>query len=170
MRTGQEMLPPGLNPTLILDVLCGAEAPLFSVTARHGAFLSAFVTLDSRSGAGPPFPSFQLRRVPRPCRVFCDRAGILTYPGTTAVNYTYDNDSRLTQVTDPTGAYQFTFDSMGRLTGTTTQYAFLNSRTFTNSYSYDAVSNGRSVVRPLHSPKSHDARKGPLSWPRSCQA
>jgi hypothetical protein len=32
-------------------------------------------------GAGPPFPSSQLRRVPRPCRVFCDRAGILTpYP------------------------------------------------------------------------------------------
>jgi hypothetical protein len=32
-------------------------------------------------GAGPPFPSSQLPRVPRPCRVFCDRAGTLTsYP------------------------------------------------------------------------------------------
>jgi len=38
-----------------------------------------------------------------------------TYPDSTAVNYTYDNDSRLTQVTDPTGTYQFTFDNMGRL-------------------------------------------------------
>lgn len=36
------------------------------------------------------------------------------------MNYTYDNDSRLTQVTDPTGTYQFTFDNMGRLTSTTT--------------------------------------------------
>jgi hypothetical protein len=32
-------------------------------------------------GAGPPFRASQLRRVARPCRVFCDRAGILTsYP------------------------------------------------------------------------------------------
>jgi YD repeat-containing protein len=39
-----------------------------------------------------------------------------SYPDTTTVNYTYDLDSRLTQVTDPTGTYQFTFDNMGRLT------------------------------------------------------
>jgi YD repeat-containing protein len=38
-----------------------------------------------------------------------------SYPDTTTVNYTYDNDSRLTQVTDPTGTYQFTVDNMGRL-------------------------------------------------------
>ena len=38
-----------------------------------------------------------------------------SYPDSSAVNYTYDNDSRLTQVTDPTGTYQFTFDNMGRL-------------------------------------------------------
>jgi YD repeat-containing protein len=56
------------------------------------------------------------------------------------VNYTYDNDSRLTQVTDPTGTYQFTFDNMGRLTNTTTSYAFLTGRNFTTSYSYDAAS------------------------------
>jgi RHS repeat-associated protein len=63
------------------------------------------------------------------------------YPDNSTVNYTYDNDSRLTQVTDPTGAYSFTFDNMGRLTGTTTQYAFLTGRTFTTAYSYDAASN-----------------------------
>ena len=34
-----------------------------------------------------------------------------SYPDTTTVNYTYDLDSRLTQVTDPTGTYQFTFDN-----------------------------------------------------------
>ena len=47
-----------------------------------------------------------------------------SYPDTSTVNYTYDNDSRLTQVTDPTGTYQFTFDNMGRLSGTSTQYGF----------------------------------------------
>src|SRR5712664_4207290 len=35
-----------------------------------------------------------------------------TYPDSTSVAYTYDNDTRLTQVTDPTGTYQFTFDNM----------------------------------------------------------
>src|SRR6266571_575233 len=64
-----------------------------------------------------------------------------TYPDSTAVNYTYDNDSRLTQVADPTGTYQFTFDNMGRLTSTTTNYAFLTSRSFTGSYAYDKASN-----------------------------
>jgi RHS repeat-associated protein len=64
-----------------------------------------------------------------------------SYPDTSTVNYTYDDDSRLTQVTDPTGTYQFTFDNMGRLTGTSTQYAFLTSRSFTTTYSYDTASN-----------------------------
>jgi len=63
-----------------------------------------------------------------------------TYPDSTTVNYTYDNDSRLTQVIDATGTYQFTFDNMGRLTGTTTQYSFLG-RSFSTSYNYDAASN-----------------------------
>jgi len=57
------------------------------------------------------------------------------------VNYRYDNNSRLTQVTDATGTHQSTFDNMGRLTGTTTQYSFLTGRSFTTSYSYDAASN-----------------------------
>ena len=71
-----------------------------------------------------------------------------SYPDTTTVNYIYDNDSRLTQVTDPTGTYQFTFDNMGRLSGTSTQYAFLTSRTFTTSYGYDAASNRTSFTDP----------------------
>ena len=77
-----------------------------------------------------------------------DRLTQKSYPDSMAVTYTYDNDSRLTQVTDSTGTYQFTFDSMGRLTGTTTQYAFLASRAFTNSYSYDAASNRTGFVDP----------------------
>jgi RHS repeat-associated protein len=71
-----------------------------------------------------------------------------TYPDTTTVNYTYDNDSRLTQVVDPTGTYSFTFDNMGRLTGTTTSYSFLTSRTFTTAYSYDAASNRTGFTDP----------------------
>jgi RHS repeat-associated protein len=71
-----------------------------------------------------------------------------SYPDTTTVNYTYDNDSRLTQVVDPTGTYQFTFDNMGRLTATSTQYAFLTSRSFTTSYGYDAASNRTSFTDP----------------------
>jgi len=31
---------------------------------------------------------------------------------------------RLTQVTDPTGTYTFTFDNMGRLTAATSNYSF----------------------------------------------
>jgi hypothetical protein len=39
-----------------------------------------------KMGASPPFPSSQLPRVPRPCRAFCDRAGILTsIPTTTPI-------------------------------------------------------------------------------------
>ena len=48
--------------------------------------------------------------------------------------------SRLTQVTDPSGTYGFTYDNVGRLTGTGTQYSFL-SGTLSNSYGYDAASN-----------------------------
>jgi RHS repeat-associated protein len=63
-----------------------------------------------------------------------------TYPDSTAVNYTYDPLSRLTQVTDPSGAYSFTYDNLGRLLGTNTQYSFFGSA-LTNSYTYDAASN-----------------------------
>ena len=57
-------------------------------------------------------------------------------------------DSRLTQVTDPTGTYSFTFDNMGRLTNTTTSYTFLTGRNFTTSYSYDAASNHTGFTDP----------------------
>jgi len=70
------------------------------------------------------------------------------YPDTSTVNYTYDNDSRLTQVTDPTGTYQFTFDNMGRLTGAATQYAFLTSRTLTTSYVYDTLNRLQTLTPP----------------------
>ena len=71
-----------------------------------------------------------------------------SYPDTSTVNYTYDLDSRLTQVTDPTGTYQFTFDNMGRLTSATASYAFLTSRSFATSYSYDAASNRTGMTDP----------------------
>jgi len=71
-----------------------------------------------------------------------------SYPDSTTVTYTYDNASRLTQVADPTGTYSFTFDNMGRLTGTTTAYSFLTGRTFTMSYAYDAASNRTSFTDP----------------------
>lgn len=77
-----------------------------------------------------------------------NRLMLKTYPDTTTVNYTYDNDSRLTQVSDPTGTYSFTFDNMGRLANTTTQYAFLTGRNFTTSYVYDAASNRTGFTDP----------------------
>jgi RHS repeat-associated protein len=67
------------------------------------------------------------------------------YPDQTAVNYTYDPLSRLTQVTDPTGTYSFTYDNLGRLMGTGTQYSFLT-EALTNSYTYDAASNRTSFT------------------------
>jgi RHS repeat-associated protein len=77
-----------------------------------------------------------------------NRLTLKTYPDSSTVNYTYDKDSRLTQVSDPTGTYQFTFDNMGRLSTTTTQYSFLTSRTFSTAYSYDAASNRKGFTDP----------------------
>ena len=54
----------------------------------------------------------------------------------------------MTQVTDPTGTYQFTFDNMGRLTQATTSYSFLTARNFAASYSYDAASNRTGFTDP----------------------
>src|SRR5579883_750901 len=64
------------------------------------------------------------------------------------VNYTYDFDSRLTQVSDPTGTYSFTFDNMERLIGTATSYTFLPGRHFTTSYTYDKASNRTGFTDP----------------------
>jgi len=64
------------------------------------------------------------------------------------VQYTYDLVGKVLQVNDPTGTYGFSYDNMGRLTGTTTQYSFLLGTTFTNSYSYDADSNRTGHTAP----------------------
>ena len=70
-----------------------------------------------------------------------------TYPDSTAVNYAYDLLSRPSQVTDSTGTYSFTYDNVGRLVGTGTQYSFL-SGTLNNTYAYDAASNRVSFTNP----------------------
>jgi RHS Repeat len=59
--------------------------------------------------------------------------------------------SRLTQVADASGAYSFTYDNLGRLLGTGTQYSFL-SGTLTNSYAYDAAGNRTSLTDPPRRP------------------
>jgi len=71
-----------------------------------------------------------------------------TYPDSSTVTFTYDSDGRLTREVDPTGTYQFVFDNMGRPTQSTASYAFLASRSFTNSYGYDAGSNLTSFTDP----------------------
>jgi RHS repeat-associated protein len=70
------------------------------------------------------------------------------YPDATGVDYVYDLAGKIKQVTDPTGTYGIAYDNMGRLIGTTTQYAFLPDNTYTNSYNYDAASNRTSFSAP----------------------
>src|SRR5579872_4817898 len=55
---------------------------------------------------------------------------------------------KVQQVSDPTGTYSFAYDNMGRLIGTTTQYAWLPGLNFQNSYTYDAASNRTSLTAP----------------------
>jgi RHS repeat-associated protein len=76
-----------------------------------------------------------------------DRLTSKSYPDSTAVSYAYDALSRLIEASDPTGTYSFSYDHVGRLTGTTTNYSFL-SRTLTTSYTYDAASNRDSMTDP----------------------
>ena len=64
------------------------------------------------------------------------------------VEYVYDLVGKIQQVTDPTGTYGFAYDNMGRLVGTTTQYSFLPSTTYTNAYTYDAASNRTGFTAP----------------------
>jgi RHS repeat-associated protein len=71
-----------------------------------------------------------------------------SYPDQTAVEYAYDLAGKVLQVADPTGSYGFAYDNMGRLIGTSTQYAFLPGLNFQNSYSYDAASNRTSLTAP----------------------
>src|SRR5215472_917205 len=71
------------------------------------------------------------------------------YPDSTGVDYVYDLAGKIKQVTDPTGTYGMAYDNMGRLIGTTTQYAFITGTpTFSNSYVYDAASNRISLTLP----------------------
>jgi len=70
-----------------------------------------------------------------------------TYPDSTNVEYTYDLVGKVLQVNDPTGTYGFSYDNMGRLIGTSTQYSFLTG-TFTNAYTYDAASNRTGYTAP----------------------
>jgi RHS repeat-associated protein len=70
------------------------------------------------------------------------------YPDQTGVDYVYDLVGKIKQVTDPTGSYGFAYDNMGRLVGTSTQYAFLPGQTYTNAYTYDAASNRTGFTAP----------------------
>jgi YD repeat-containing protein len=71
-----------------------------------------------------------------------------TYPDTTAVEYAYDLAGKVQQVSDPTGTYGFSYDNMGRLIGTSTQYSYLPGFNFQNAYTYDAASNRTSLTTP----------------------
>jgi RHS repeat-associated protein len=71
-----------------------------------------------------------------------------SYPDSTSVDYVYDLASKVMQVNAPTGVYGFAYDNLGRLIGTSTQYSFLPNQTFTNSYTYDAASNRKSLTAP----------------------
>jgi RHS repeat-associated protein len=70
------------------------------------------------------------------------------YPDATGVDYVYDLAGKIKQVSDPTGSYGMAYDNMGRMLGTTTQYAFLPGHTYTNSYTYDAASNQAGFTAP----------------------
>jgi RHS repeat-associated protein len=70
------------------------------------------------------------------------------YPDSTEADYVYDLVGKIQQVNDPTGTYAFAYDNMGRLTGTTTNYTFLTTKTFTNAYTYDAASNRTGFTDP----------------------
>lgn len=66
----------------------------------------------------------------------------------TARNYYYDLDGRITQVTDPTGSYTTAYDNMGRVKSATSQYGFLSGQTFTDTYTYDAASRKTGLTAP----------------------
>ncbi len=70
------------------------------------------------------------------------------YPDATGVDYVYDLAGKIKQVTDPTGVYGSAYDNMGRLVGTSTQYAFIPGQTFSNTYAYDAGSKRTSFTSP----------------------
>ena len=71
-----------------------------------------------------------------------------SYPDQSSVEYAYDLAGKVLQVSDPTGTYGFSYDNMGRLIGTTTQYSYLPGFNFQNAYTYDAASNRKSLTAP----------------------
>src|SRR6202166_1793841 len=71
-----------------------------------------------------------------------------SYPDQSSVVYAYDLAGKVLQVSDPTGTYGFSYDNMGRLIGTTTQYSYLPGFNFQNAYTYDAASNRKSLTAP----------------------
>ena len=77
-----------------------------------------------------------------------DRIWVKQYPDGSAVYYTYDAAGRLTTVDDPTGTYSFSYDGMGQLKQTTTNYKFDSAGAYTVSYTYDAASNRASMTDP----------------------
>jgi RHS repeat-associated protein len=78
-----------------------------------------------------------------------------TYPDQTSVEYAYDLAGKVQQVSDPTGTYGFSYDNMGRLIGTSTQYSYLPGVNFQNAYAYDAASNRTSLTAPDGSTTSY---------------
>lgn len=90
-----------------------------------------------------------------------------TYPDSTSVEYAYDLAGKVQQVSDPTGTYSFAYDNMGRLIGTTTQYAWLPALNLQNSYTYDAASNRTSLTAPEgRRTKSHECLSASMPIPR----
>jgi RHS repeat-associated protein len=86
---------------------------------------------------------------------FLNRLTSKQYPDSTSIAYTYDLADRITRIVDPTGTYGFTYDNMGRLTQSSTNYAFLPSKTFNVGYGYDAGSNRTSMTDPQNASTSY---------------
>jgi YD repeat-containing protein len=102
-----------------------------------------------------PEESQKSRRLRRRCAVWVntptlrkERERVGHPPDSTGVEYVYDLVGKIKQVTDPSGVYGFAYDNMGRFVGTSTQYSFLPSHTFSNAYTYDAASNRTGFTAP----------------------
>jgi len=78
------------------------------------------------------------------------------YPDSTGVDYVYDLAGRVRQVSDSSGIYGITYDNMGRIVGTTTQYTLLPGKTFSDLYAYDAASNRISFTGSDGSTKTYE--------------
>lgn len=70
------------------------------------------------------------------------------YPDSSQVNYTFDATGRLTQVSDASGVYAFTYDNMNRLTVAGANYSFDSVGNYTVKYGYDAASNRKTMTDP----------------------